>query len=66
MDRGKLDERKAGPFKISWVGRRACTLEGIPEGYHPTFHVSLLQKYNRGIQAPPKVKLPPLKENQQH
>ena len=66
MNRGKLDERKAGPFKISWVGRSACTLEGIPPQYHPTFHVSLLEPYQRGPDAPPPVNLPPLHDGQDH
>jgi hypothetical protein len=38
----------------------------IPEEYHPTFHVSLLDKYKKGNKVPPLVKLPPLKENQQY
>jgi hypothetical protein len=66
MNREKLGERFAGPFTISWVGKRACTLEGLPAGYHPTFHVSLLEPYKRGPTAPPPIKLPPLAEGQQH
>jgi hypothetical protein len=66
MNREKLGERFAGPFKISWVGRRACTLEGLPTGYHPTFHVSLIEPYKRGPTAPPPIQLPPLSEGQQH
>jgi hypothetical protein len=66
MKRGKIDERKAGPFKISWAGKRACTSEGIPAGYHHTFHVSLLEPYKRGNKAPPPIKLPPLENNQAH
>jgi hypothetical protein len=66
MPRAKLDARKAGPFKISWVGRSACKLEGLPEGYHPTFHVSLLEPYHRGPEAPPPIELPPLPNGQGH
>lgn len=64
MDRGKLDEWRAGPLKISWVGWRACILEGISEGYHPTFHVFLLEKYNTGSNAITQVELPPLQKGQ--
>lgn len=43
----KLDHRKLGPFRvIRKVGRAAYRLE-LPPGMriHPTFHVSLLEKY---------------------
>ena len=66
MNRHKLNEWKAGPFKKTWVGKRACTLAGIPEGYHDTFHVSLLEPYHRGPTAPPQIQLPPLEEKQGH
>jgi transposase InsO family protein len=66
MGREKLGERFAGPFRISWVGRRACKLEGLPAGYHPVFHVSLLEPYHRGPEAPPPVQLPPLLPGQEH
>jgi hypothetical protein len=66
LKREKLDSRKAGPFKISWVGRRACKIEPIPPGYHDVFNVDLLTKYNRGPNAPPAVELPQLKDNEAH
>jgi hypothetical protein len=53
-------------FKISWVGWRASILEGIPEGYYPIFHISLLDKYHKGNELLPAVKLASLKKNQQH
>jgi hypothetical protein len=64
MKRGKLDKRKAGPFKISWVGKQACILQGILAGYYYILHVSLLQPYQRGTDAPPPIKLPPWENNQ--
>lgn len=61
---GKLDEQRVVLFKISWVDQKACILEEIAKGYNPTFYLSLLEKYNRGKEVPPLVKLLLLKQNQ--
>lgn len=66
MPWAKLNTRKTGLFRISWVGRSACKLEGLPEGYHPIFHVSLLEPYHCGPEAPPPIELSPLPNGQEH